>query len=199
MRKAISHRFTNDFMACYAMTRWFQRLDNSLKWSHGCRLANSTLQIQPIQLPNPWNLELSIHPCFALLADDPETRRSSQGYLIKLFNGPIAWQASKQKTVVTSTTEAELLSLSHTAKEVLALSRLFEQITFDPEEQPVIKCDNLQTVGIVTKERFPAATKLRHVDTHQFWLRQEVASGKVLVQWIPTREMAADGLTKAKG
>jgi len=132
-------------------------------------------------------------------ADDPETRRSTQGFLIKLFNGPIAWQSSKQKTVVTSTTEAELLALSTIAKEVIAMTRLFSQISFDPEEQPVIKCDNLQTVGIVTKERSPYASKLRHIDIHQFWLRQEVQSGKVLIQWVPTAEMKADGLTKAKG
>lgn len=135
----------------------------------------------------------------ASYADDLETRRSSQGFLIKLFNGPIAWQSSKQKTVVTSTTEAELLSLSKTAKEVMAITRLFEQISFDPEEQPVIKCDNLQTVGIVTKERSPYATKLKHLDIHQFWLRQEYANGKILIQWVPTNGMTADGLTKAKG
>ncbi|CCE31040.1 uncharacterized protein CPUR_04891 [Claviceps purpurea 20.1] len=38
--------------------------------------------------------------------------KSSQGYAIKLFNGLIAWRASKQDTVTTSTTEAELLALS---------------------------------------------------------------------------------------
>jgi hypothetical protein len=54
----------------------------------------------------------------ASFADDNATRRSTQGYLIKLFNGPIMWQSSKQKTVSTSTTEAELLSLSHVGKEV---------------------------------------------------------------------------------
>ena len=42
----------------------------------------------------------------ASFADDPETRKSTQGYLMKLFDGPIMWQSSKQKTVTTSTTEA---------------------------------------------------------------------------------------------
>ncbi|KAF6518157.1 hypothetical protein HZS61_002235 [Fusarium oxysporum f. sp. conglutinans] len=64
----------------------------------------------------------------ASFADDPETRKSTQGYLMKLFSGAIMWQSSKQKTVTTSTTEAELLSLSHTARETIALYRLFEQI-----------------------------------------------------------------------
>ena len=46
-------------------------------------------------------------------------RRSSEGYLFKLFGGPIDWSSTKQKTVSTSTTEAELLALSHTATEAL--------------------------------------------------------------------------------
>ena len=52
----------------------------------------------------------------ASFADDNATRHSTQGYLVKLFNGPIMWQSSKQKTVSTSTTEAELLALSHVGK-----------------------------------------------------------------------------------
>ncbi|RYC77689.1 hypothetical protein BFJ63_vAg19437, partial [Fusarium oxysporum f. sp. narcissi] len=34
----------------------------------------------------------------ASFADDPETRKSTQGYLMKLFSGAIMWQSSKQKT-----------------------------------------------------------------------------------------------------
>jgi hypothetical protein len=47
------------------------------------------------------------------------------------------------------------------------------------------------------KETPTVTTKLRHVDIHQFWLRQEVQNGSFVVQWVPMSEMAADGLTKA--
>ncbi|RKK10811.1 hypothetical protein BFJ65_g14807 [Fusarium oxysporum f. sp. cepae] len=125
----------------------------------------------------------------ASFADDPETRKSTQGYLMKLFSGAIMWQSSKQKTVTTSTTEAELLSLPHTARETIALYRLFEQIQFDPQHQPRILCDNQQTVGLVQKER-------PHIDIHNFWLRQIHKDGKITVQWVSTTDMPADGFTK---
>jgi hypothetical protein len=48
----------------------------------------------------------------AAFADEPETRRSSQGYLFKLYGLPIDWKATVQQSVTKSTTEAELLSLS---------------------------------------------------------------------------------------
>nr|QCF41193.1 CcxB [Bipolaris sorokiniana] len=132
----------------------------------------------------------------ASFADDPETRKSTQGYLIKLFKGPIMWQSSKQRTVTTSTTEAELLSLSHTAKETIGLYRLFKQIQFDPKHQPRILCDNQQTIGLIQKDRPQLSSKLKHVDIHNLWLRQTYRKGVIHVKWVSTSEMPADGFTK---
>jgi hypothetical protein len=61
---------------------------------------------------------------------------------------------------------------------------------------PTIFCDNLQTVGVVTKHEDKLFTRLRHVNVHQHWLRQEVAAERISVQWKPTNLMPADGLTK---
>ena len=47
----------------------------------------------------------------AIYTDNPD-RKSSEGYVMKMFGGIVDWKARKQKTVTTSTTEAELLSLS---------------------------------------------------------------------------------------
>jgi hypothetical protein len=55
----------------------------------------------------------------AAFADDIKTRRSSEGYLFKLFGGPINWRATKQRIVTTSTTEAKLLALSSAVKETI--------------------------------------------------------------------------------
>lgn len=41
------------------------------------------------------------------------------------------------------------------------------------------------------------AAKLRHVDIHNHWLRQEVQAGPLKISRVPTAEMPADGLTKA--
>ena len=132
----------------------------------------------------------------ASFADDPKTRKSTQGYLMRLFSGAIMWQSLKQKTVTTLTTKVELLSLSYIAREVIALYRLFEQIQFDPEQQLRILCNNQQTVGLIQKERLQLTSKLKHVDIYNLWLRQVHRDGKVAVQWVPTTDMLADGFTK---
>ena len=43
----------------------------------------------------------------AAYADDKQDRESSYGYVILLAGGPVAWASRKQRSVATSTTEAE--------------------------------------------------------------------------------------------
>jgi Reverse transcriptase (RNA-dependent DNA polymerase) len=90
----------------------------------------------------------------AAFADNVD-RKSTEGFIFKLFGRPIDWRSSKQKTITTSTTEAGLLALSHTTKEFYWWKRLFKDIGLDLEDKgttPVL-CDNQQTVGLLQKEQ----------------------------------------------
>ncbi|OQE49847.1 hypothetical protein PENNAL_c0534G08755 [Penicillium nalgiovense] len=129
---------------------------------------------------------------------DHTDRKSSEGYLCKLFGGAVDWKAGKQKTVTTSTTEAELLALSEAAKSALWWKRLLAAVNLEYQDSEAmeIQCDNAQTVGLLTKETPQLSTKLRHVDIHHHWLRQAVQAGEIAIRWVPTKDMAADGLTK---
>ncbi|CRG92922.1 hypothetical protein PISL3812_10003 [Talaromyces islandicus] len=127
---------------------------------------------------------------------DNHDRRSSQGSVYKLYGGIVEWHATKQKTITTSTTEAELLSLSDVGKQIQVWNRLFKSISFKLDHEIRIQCDNKQTVGLMDKKEPPYHSKLRHVDIMNHWLRQEVQDGRISVQWVPTGEMPADGLTK---
>jgi hypothetical protein len=131
----------------------------------------------------------------AAFADNSD-RKSTQGYLMKLFGGAIDWKSGKQSTVTTSTTEAELLALSRAAQETYWWKRVFDAIDFDPDHEIHIACDNKQTVDAMRKNDIELKTKLRHVDIHNHWLRQEVQNGRIDIKWVSTNVMPADGLTK---
>lgn len=45
-----------------------------------------------------------------------------------LFGGPITWKSTKQRRVVTSSTESGLVALTAAIKLYLSLSRLIEQL-----------------------------------------------------------------------
>lgn len=132
----------------------------------------------------------------AAFADDPE-RKSSQGYLFSLYGLPVDWKATVQRSVTKSTTEAELLALSLAGSELIWWNRLFKQVNFSLGIRPTLFCDNQQTVGIINKTEDRLNTKMRHVDTHQMWLRQEAEAGRLQVSWMATNQMPADGLTKS--
>lgn len=115
------------------------------------------------------------------------------------YNAPIDWRATKQRTVTTSTAEAELLSLSEASWEMMWWTRLFEAISLSTEEAIYICCDNAQTAGLMNKETPELVTRLRHVDIHQMWLRQQVQGGIITAKLVPTSQMVADGFTKLFG
>jgi hypothetical protein len=138
------------------------------------------------------SFELASDASFA----DNQDRRSSAGYICQVYGGPVDWKASKQPTVTTSTTEAELLGMSDAARSLQWWKRFLERIAFKPSHTIALRCDNQQTVTLLTSEHAKIDTKLRHVDIHGHWLRQEVSEGRISIKWVPTARMAADGLTK---
>ena len=116
---------------------------------------------------------------------------------MKLFGGAVAWRANKQDTVTTSTTKAELLAVSQTAREAIYLSRLMKALKLVLLEALTIEYDNLQTIRLLVDKAMKLQTKLRHVNIHSHWLRQKVQRRTICTIWVPTKEMIVDGLTKA--
>ena len=78
-----------------------------------------------------------------------------------------------------------------------AWQRFFNAINYRLESKLSVYSDNTQTIRLLTSENPQLSTKLRHVDIHQHWLRQEVQEGRLNVEWISTVDMKADGFTKA--
>src|SRR5947207_15387887 len=103
----------------------------------------------------------------------------------------------KQKTVTTSSTEAEFLALSHAAKEIYWWKCLFRCIQMNSGHDAAVACDNQQTICLLTEDTGKFSIKLCHVDIHRHWLCQEVQEKCLRINWLPTAEMPADSLIKA--
>lgn len=103
----------------------------------------------------------------ASFGDNMPGRTSSEGGIFKLFGGVIDYFAKKQRTVTTSSTESELLALSHLCSWLIWWQRYFTNITLDIEQDLTAWCDNMQTVRLMMKDSPKLVTKLKHVDVHQ--------------------------------
>jgi hypothetical protein len=100
-----------------------------------------------------------------------------------LFGGLISYRANRQNTIITLTTEAELLALSQAAWECIYIARLFEALTLKLNKPLEIRCDNRQTIRLLTEESAKLKTKLQHVDVHNHWLRQKIIEQNINLLW----------------
>jgi hypothetical protein len=133
----------------------------------------------------------------ALFGDNSINEKSSQAFVIKLFGGLISWKANKQDTVITSTIKAKFLAFVQTAKKTLFVSRLLCELIIKLDDYTVhIKCDNKQIIKLVNAKLALLKTKLKHVNIHNYWLRQKVQKGTITVNYTSSAQMMADELTK---
>jgi hypothetical protein len=61
-------------------------------------------------------------------ASDPNTRKSTSGYMVKLASAIFSWNTRAQKTVALSSTEAEYMSLSDTSCQLVWVRNLFSKL-----------------------------------------------------------------------
>ena len=113
---------------------------------------------------------------------------------MKLFRGPIAWRANKQGTTLS---RSRVVSPITDSKGSYLHQQVVQSNDIRLNEPLIINYENTQTLRLITEDTAKLITKLRHVDIHRHWLRQEYAMRRVLFQWKATKEMIADGLTKA--
>jgi len=57
--------------------------------------------------------------CDADWGGDLDTRRSTTGYLFKIFGGVVSWRSRRQPTVALSTTEAEYMASADAARQAV--------------------------------------------------------------------------------
>jgi hypothetical protein len=113
-----------------------------------------------------------------------------------LFGGLISYWANRQDAITTLTTEVELLALSQAARECIYMARLFEALTLKFNKPLEIRCDNRQTIRLLTEKSAKLKTKLRHVNVHNHWLRQKITEQNINLLWESSQRTLADGLTK---
>ena len=129
-------------------------------------------------------------------AGDLRDRRSTMGYAFMLNGGIVAWMSKKQRTVSTSTTEAEYIALGHGARQGVWMRRFINELGLDkPTPHITLLGDNESSISLAQNAEQHSRTK--HIDIQHHYLRAMVEDRELVVEWVPTKDMLADGLTKA--
>ena len=124
-----------------------------------------------------------------------EGRESVSGFVGTLAGGAVTYSSKKQVTVALSSTESEYMALLHALKERIWLLRFLREIGYNIDDQNLIYCDNQS--AIAHNPQHHARTK--HIDIQYYFVRNCVEDGTTRLEYCPTGDMLADGLTKALG
>ncbi|CAD6959489.1 unnamed protein product [Tilletia caries] len=123
--------------------------------------------------------------------------KSTSGWCISVHGATVAWGSKLQTLVADSTAQAELIAVWQTAREVLAIQHLLEDLglrSTDAGPPSVIYCDNQPAIHIITN---PVSNGLsRHIERKYLSTREHQERGLVKVQYINTRVNPADVFTK---
>lgn len=135
--------------------------------------------------------------CDADWAGDTSDRKSCSGYVFRIGGATVSWASRKQGCVTLSTMEAEYVSLSEAAHEVVWLRNLLKELNEEQIKPTVMFEDNRSCLDFVALDQHKKRTK--HIDTRYHYTRELSSSGVIELRYCPSEEMLADILTKPLG
>jgi len=128
-------------------------------------------------------------------AGDKDHARSTTGYFFFWGTSLLSWGSKLQATVSSSSTMAEYIATYTATLEALWLRTVLVSLSLLPEHCTVpILCDNS---GAISLSKFHMTTnRTKHLETKFHLVRENVLTGKIQLQSVPTAENVADIGTK---
>jgi hypothetical protein len=163
-------------------TDW-AKLQRVLKYLNGT--ADQVLVIRPTDL----ELDGYIDASFGCHDDG----KSHTGMVVTIGGATVMCMSSKQKIVTKDSTEAELVGLSDKVMNVLQCDE-FMRAQGHNIGTPVLLQDNTSTITLVTKGGGKYRSK--YMKVRQEFVKERVDAGDAFVQYLPTKLMLADALSK---
>ena len=127
-----------------------------------------------------------------------EDGRSYYGYLITLGHSLVSTKGGRIKSVVRSSTEAEISAVNEIVSELLWCRDVLEELGYEQKRMPISE-DNLSCITMLQKEPRSFHSKSRHVRVKWAFFRQEYNKRTLVLRYCPTAKMVADLLTKPLG
>jgi hypothetical protein len=127
-------------------------------------------------------------------ANCPLTRKSISGNIIKLSSATISWRSKKQKSVSTSTAEAEYQALSLASKQLIWTANALEELTGPLMKTPIIFCDNKAAIDIAVNRKISDRSK--HIDVHFHFIREQIERSTLFLLPVASADNLSDICTK---
>ncbi|KAE8252610.1 hypothetical protein A4X06_0g2063 [Tilletia controversa] len=128
-------------------------------------------------------------------AGDAVDRKSTTGYVFKLYGTPISWASVKQPTTALSTVHAEYVALCEATRDAAWLLQLLDGLKVQQARPVPIHSDS---TGALTLAQHPAFhRRSKHIDVQYHYVREAQEKGWISVSKVSGSDNTADILTKA--
>ena len=126
--------------------------------------------------------------------DTDDKRKSTSGYVFVMCGAAVSWQSKKQSTIALSTTEAELMAITSSMKELLWFRHHLSGLRLERTQPTTLLVDSQCAMDIANNSKISDRSK--HIDVQHFFIREHIEAGTVSLRHIPSDQQAADALTK---
>jgi len=145
------------------------------------------------------------HDCYvdAVYANDPRPpndlrkRRSTTGFANSLAGGAVVYRSKTQTVTTLSSTEADFFSAVATAKHVLYIRSLLQELGFPPTGPTKIYEDNEACIKVIDARQ--PTERTRHIDTPFYRIQDWKDRGDIEILHLPGIINPSDDLTKPLG
>ena len=136
-------------------------------------------------------------------ASDTMTSKSRTGYVITYAGCPLTWASKLQTLTTLSSTEAEYVALSTALRDQIPLIELMDEVIGHGIDihhvPPKIHCKVFEdNSGAIEMARMPKIRpRTKHINNYYHHFREYVASGRITILAVNTKNQMADLLTKS--
>ena len=130
----------------------------------------------------------------ASFANDPISKRSYFGYMIRFGANAIAWRSKLETTVALSTRDAEMMASVHAVRHVLGLRFFLQEMKLLAMGASTVMVDNTASLDGVKNDK--NSKQSHYMGYKMAWLREQVADLLVTFEYVKSNENTADIFTK---
>lgn len=133
-------------------------------------------------------------------AGDPETRKSTTGYVLLLNSdsGTVSWASVRQQVTAfkLSMAEAEYYTVSVCCTDVTYVCCMLEDLGYEQRAPTILYEDNMVCIFMLCTSVMPVYHKAHHIDTWVYHLQELCKNKMMMLEKVSSAKQVADSLTK---
>lgn len=175
----------------------FQNCYNETHFKYALRILNYLYYTRKLKLVFKRQINCDVMDCFvdSDWAGDILDRKSTTGYVIRLFGNTVYWKSHKQSSITKASTFAEYVALSESVTEIIFIKGILKTFGIKLKSPIRIYEDNSGAIQIAKNGNLTKNAK--HIEVHYHYVNEHYQNREIDIIKIESDENLADLLTKS--